>query len=119
MVHRRTVVAIITLLTLVVFLSSYGTSQASVFWGDRTSRVKDECVAPSRLGGSPFSVTGDPDELATGGEEGTPGESLGAIGWFRVVNWNSPLGPGSSEVTSAAVSIVLCWLYVGEIGQID
>jgi len=62
-----------------------------------------------------ISVTGDPDELATG-SGGNPGDDLGGQDWIRVYGWNS--GPGSGGVDSAVIAFILSCFHVGEIEQI-
>ncbi len=116
MVHRRTVVAIIALLTLIFLFSIYSDSQAASFLGNRTSRVKDESVAASRSCGSMLSTTGDPDELATGfGGDG--GDGLGAVGWIRPNSDSSE--PGSGGVDSVIIMLILDYFRLGEIEFIN
>jgi hypothetical protein len=112
MVHRRTAVAIIALLTLVFMFTAYSDSHAASLLGDRTSRAKDESVVAIRAGGSMLSTTGDPDELATGfGGDG--GEGLGAVGWIRPSDGSSE--PGSGGVDSVIIMLILDYFRLGEI----
>jgi heme A synthase len=116
MVHRRTVIAIVALLTLAFLTSFYVDSLAASFLGNRTPRDRDEWIAPSRLDGSMLSVNGDPDELSTGFKAGSDG-TLRGDDWVHIYGWDYE--PGSGGVSSTVVSIILCWLQVGEIEQIN
>ena len=67
MVHRKTVLAIVALLALVLLAASHNDSAASTSLGRHISSVKNSNFASTRLGGSAFSTCGDPDEIATAG----------------------------------------------------
>jgi hypothetical protein len=65
MIHRRTVLAIIVLLTLAFVSFSTHDSLAGPSVEKRFIVTRGEGFASSRLGGSVLSTTGDPDEPST------------------------------------------------------
>jgi hypothetical protein len=65
MVHRRTGVVVLTLLTLLFLLTSHADSMTTSSFAKHEFPVRGEFTTPHRLSGSVFSSTGDPDEIAT------------------------------------------------------
>jgi hypothetical protein len=91
MVHRRTGVVVLALLTLVFLIVSHADSMTMSTFAKHEFPVRGEFTTPHRLSGSVFSPTGDPDEIATcnppggGRMNGEIGDlidaQLGGYGW--------------------------------------
>ncbi len=114
MIHPRTVLAIIVLFTLAFVSFSTHDSLAGPSVEKRFIPARGEGFASSRLGGSVFSTTGDPDEPSTW-KRNTTGDGVNPFGGGQ---WRERFGePFRFEGRREFVRFVWMYLRSGVVGK--